>query len=261
MKKWILIACLALLLAAALNQELAVVQYEITSPKLNQDTTLAVLSDLHNTFYGEDQAQLIARIRAAQPDALLMTGDMADSYAELQGVLCLLEGLDGEYPVYYVSGNHECAGDDLEQILAGLRERGVQVLRGESALLRGGVRIAGVDDPLCLTPEEWQEQIEACRNRDDVFTLLMSHRPDRVDAYRSGFDLVVAGHAHGGQVRIPGIIDGLWAPNQGFLPKYTGGLYDLGEGSMAVSRGLSRGVIPRIFNRPELMILHLKASE
>ena len=85
----------------------------------------------------------------------------------------------------------------------------------------------------------------------------MAHRPERVDSYATGFDLVVSGHAHGGQICIPGLLDGLWAPNQGWFPEYTSGLYPLEEGQLAVSRGLCKSAIPRLFNRPELVILHI----
>ena len=89
----------------------------------------------------------------------------------------------------------------------------------------------------------------------------MAHRPDRADSYATGFDLVVSGHAHGGQLRIPGLIDGLWAPNQGWFPEYTSGLYPLEEGQLAVSRGLCKSAIPRLFNRPELVILRIVPEE
>ena len=125
-------------------------------------------------------------------------------------------------------------------------------------LLRDDLRIAGADDPKCLYRDEWRAQIEACRANDGVFTLLMSHRPWRMEYYEP-FDLTVCGHAHGGQIRLFG--QGLWAPNQGFLPEYTSGFYDIGESRMFVSRGLAKNALPRLFNRPELAIVEIKAAE
>ena len=88
--------------------------------------------------------------------------------------------------------------------------------------------------------------------------MLLSHRPELVDIYRgSGFDLVVSGHAHGGQVRIPGLVNGLFAPCQGWFPQYAGGVYALGSTTLVVSRGLCRNELPRVFNRPELVVLTL----
>lgn len=247
---------LAILLPIALSQRLEVDVYTIASPKVQNQVTLAVATDLHDSFFGENQRELIAAIRAENPDALLLVGDMCETPDEMDGVRALVEGLAGELPVLYTTGNHECQGSEDKQIKAALREMGATVLEGDSVEL-GGIRIAGTDDPLCLTRADWQAQLEACRAQDEIFTVLMAHRPERVDSYATGFDLVVSGHAHGGQICIPGLLDGLWAPNQGWFPEYTSGLYPLEEGQLAVSRGLCKSAIPRLFNRPELMILHI----
>ena len=247
---------LGILLPIALSQRLEVDVYTIASPKVQNQVTLAVATDLHDSFFGENQRELIAAIRAEAPDALLLVGDMCESPDEMDGVRALVEGLVGEIPILYTTGNHECQGSEDKQIKAALREMGATVLEGDSVEL-GGIRIAGTDDPLCLTRADWQAQLEACRAQDDTFTVLMAHRPERVDSYATGFDLVVSGHAHGGQICIPGLLDGLWAPNQGWFPEYTSGLYPLEEGQLAVSRGLCKSAIPRLFNRPELMILHI----
>ena len=247
---------LGILLPIALSQRLEVDVYTIASPKVQNQVTLAVATDLHDSFFGENQRELIAAIRAENPDALLLVGDMSETPDEMDGVRALVEGLVGELPILYTTGNHECQGSEDKQIKAALREMGATVLEGDSVEL-GGIRIAGTDDPLCLTRADWQAQLEACRAQDDTFTVLMAHRPERVDSYATGFDLVVSGHAHGGQICIPGLLDGLWAPNQGWFPEYTSGLYPLEEGQLAVSRGLCKSAIPRLFNRPELMILHI----
>ena len=92
--------------------------------------------------------------------------------------------------------------------------------------------------------------------------MLLSQRPERTECYRdSGFDLVVSGHAHGGQVRLPGMINGLFAPHQGAFPDYAGGLYALGSTTLVVSRGLCRNLLPRVFNPPELVALDLLPAE
>ena len=247
---------LGILLPIALSQRLEVDVYTIASPKVQNQVTLAVATDLHDSFFGENQRELVAVIRAEAPDALLLVGDMCESPDEMDGVRALVEGLVGEIPILYTTGNHECQGSEDKQIKAALREMGATVLEGDSVEL-GGIRIAGTDDPLCLTRADWQAQLEACRAQDEIFTVLMAHRPERVDSYATGFDLVVSGHAHGGQICIPGLLDGLWAPNQGWFPAYTSGLYPLEEGQLAVSRGLCKSAIPRLFNRPELMILHI----
>lgn len=249
----------AALAAAALSQRLETGHYTLASPKLRHPVTLAVASDLHNSLYGGGQSQLIEAVLNSGAQALLAPGDMADSLAGLEGMRALVEGLDG-LPVFYTTGNHECASGEEAQIKAALRDMGVTVLEGQSVDF-GEIRIAGTDDPQGLTRAQWREQVEACRATDNVFTLLLAHRPDRIESYSEGFDLTVSGHAHGGQLRIPGLLPGLYAPNQGWFPRYTSGLYPAGDGQLLVSRGLARSAVPRLFNRPQLVILHLLPLE
>ena len=246
-------------LAAALSQRLELNHYTIASPKVGREIRLAVASDLHTSRYGEGQSRLIQAVLDSGAEALLAPGDMADSVAELEGMRALVEGLNG-LPVFYTTGNHECASGDETQIKAALRALGVTVLEGQSVDF-GEIRIAGTDDPQGLTRARWREQIDACRADDETFTLLLAHRPDRIESYSEGFDITVSGHAHGGQMRIPGLLPGLYAPNQGWFPSYTSGLYPAGEGWLLVSRGLARSAVPRLFNRPELAILHVVPLE
>jgi predicted MPP superfamily phosphohydrolase len=95
----------------------------------------------------------------------------------------------------------------------------------------------------------------------DRLQLVLAHEPQYIEVYRNSEpDLVLSGHAHGGQFRIPGI-GGLVAPGQGIFPKYTSGLYRTGNTTMIVSRGLGNSIIPiRIFNRPHVIIIELRKS-
>ena len=264
--KWLLcIAALAVLGCFALSNKLAVRSYTVASEKITGDMTLCVVSDLHNCFYGENQAELCGAIHAAYPDAVLIVGDVCSGTSDFGGMQALLDGLGGRYPVYYVSGNHESDTGELAKIKKLLQTQGVHVLEGDSRLLSANgstIRIAGLDDPISLTREEWSHRLESLQKeaQDGVFTVLLSHRPDRADRY-SGFDLVLCGHAHGGQVRIPGLLNGLWAPNQGWFPKYAGGEYALDDVTMIVSRGLEKSRAPRIFNRPELVVVKLEGTQ
>ncbi len=94
--------------------------------------------------------------------------------------------------------------------------------------------------------------------------MLLVHRPENYADYRKyAFDLVLCGHAHGGQWRIPGILNGLYAPSQGLFPKYAGGYYNEESVPMIVSRGLAREstIVPRFYNPPELVIVDLVGKE
>ena len=124
--------------------------------------------------------------------------------------------------------------------------------------------ICGVDDPNDLTMEQWTKQIDEAFSKTDEshVRILVSHRPEKVDVYEKyDFDLVVCGHAHAGQIRIPFLNKGVYAPDQGLMAEYVNGTYTLSNGSiMEVSRGLAREstIAPRFFNHPEVVIIELK---
>ncbi len=262
----------AVLTVAALWTELTVRQYKVEAENIETPLRLALVADLHSVPFGDDQGKLMSVIRLQEPDIVVMTGDIVDNHVSRDGAEQLLRQLGREFPSYYVSGNHEVWTGDLEGIKDMIRQYGVTVLEGGSAIqeVRGQrVRICGVDDPDRFAeddrgqddlPEGWLEQFSQCRGQtgDGVFTLLLSHRPEPVEVYRdSGFDLVLSGHAHGGLVRLPGLPNGLLAADQGLFPKYTCGRHDLGATPMIVSRGLSLVRWPRIFNPPEVVIVEL----
>ena len=238
-KKWMIGgAALAgtAVLTAALWQGLTLRRYALHTDKLSAPVRLLLLTDLHSTFYGRAQRGLLSAIQAQTPDAVLLAGDMADDSRGDAGEDALMSALGGACPCCYVSGNHEVRTGCLEALKRRFRSWGITVL----------------------------EQFRACQalTGDSRYTVLLSHRPERTECYRdSGFDLVVSGHAHGGQVRLPGMINGLFAPHQGAFPDYAGGLYALGSTTLVVSRGLCRNLLPRVFNPPELVALDLLPAE
>lgn len=239
----------------------------VESDKIETPIRLALVTDLHSTFYGEGQEKLLAVLEKEQPQAILLAGDIADDEVPHAGTEALLAAIGEKYPCYYVSGNHEYWSGEFEKIEEMIASYGVTVLHGEGQWLElegESIWIAGVDDPDgFVKKEQWEEQLgtvmaEREEQAADAFSILLSHRPEKTAQYESsGFDLVTAGHAHGGQIRIPWIMNGLFAPNQGWLPKYAGGVYDLGETTMVVSRGLCRNSLPRIWNPPEVVIIEI----
>ncbi len=266
-------AVLAVLCVTALWQGLTVKVYTETTDKVSSPIRMVVLTDLHSTFFGYEQETLIKAIRKQKPDVILLVGDIADDETPHDGTKQLLSVIGTEYPCYYVSGNHEYWSGEVDLIKGMIRSYGVTVLEGDSKVIQIGnqkLRFCGVDDPERFSPKyfvdngsakSWQAQLDSCKAEagDDTFSILLSHRPELTEKYRdSGFDLVLAGHAHGGQVRIPGLLNGLYAPNQGSFPKYAGGRYELGNTTMIVSRGLSKARIPRVFNPPELVVVNLE---
>lgn len=255
-----------LLIWAGLDTGLTVQTYTVESDKVDAPVRLALLTDLHACDYGEGQRELLDAVAEQDPDLVLLVGDIVDDGPEMpeERALFTVEALAEQWPTYYVTGNHEYRTGRAEEIKALIAGRGAVVLEGETMLVTAAgqtLRICGVDDP-AVGESTWQSQLEdvTAALEADVCSVLLSHRPERVEDYTGrGFDLVLSGHAHGGQWRLPGLINGLIAPNQGLFPRYAGGEYDLDGTTLIVSRGLAREStrIPRLFNPPELVIIEL----
>jgi predicted MPP superfamily phosphohydrolase len=229
------------------------------------------ISDLHSKMFGENQYKLVSKIKKAKPEIILITGDMVDSknYRELPALM-LIDEIIGIAPIYYVTGNHEFWSGRFSSLEKKLQERGVRILRGtKDTFERNGskIEIMGVDDPAVgnshqynddggILSDDLQKVLKETEQQD--FKLLLSHRPEQVSIYaKHNIDISFAGHAHGGQIRLPGV-GGLIAPDQGLFPKYTSGKYNEGKSVMIVSRGLGNSIIPqRLFNRPEIIVVKL----
>ncbi len=266
-KKLLLLMGVPLLALAlvALDVRLKTVYYKIPTDKLEREITLALVTDLHSCNYGEAQKTLTAAIDATNPDILLLGGDIIDDNLPEVKAREFLKWAGENYKTYYVTGNHEYWTNEIKRLRQMVRDYGIIVLEGDSEELEIDgqlVLLGGINDreePI----GKWEKELAACGARAEAsesFSILLSHRPEEIGRYlHYDFDLILAGHAHGGQWRIPGLINGVFAPNQGFFPKYAGGKYDFGNATMIVSRGLAREstLIPRIFNRPEYVVVKL----
>ena len=145
-----------------------------------------------------------------------------------------------------------------------VRSLGITVLEGdcETIEINGKtIDVCGVDDPTRLTNSQFKEQLNKAyaKTSEDHYKILLTHRPEQTDFYALyDYDLILSGHAHAGQIRIPFINIGLYAPNQGLFSKYVSGIYTLSNGSrLIVSRGLARESTPapRFFNHPEIVVI------
>ena len=253
--------------AIAVDERIKVRTVKIPTDKVDSEIRILHLSDLHSSPFGKEQAELISRIDSLSPDVILMTGDIFENRKTNEEAETLLADIGLRYPCYYVSGNHEVATLKLKKIKKQIASYGVKVLEGETVVFEvngQNISISGIDDPLAFPDSRgrlWEDQLRDCNDdiSEDVFSVLLTHRPELADLYAdTDFDLILSGHAHGGQVIIPGIVNGIYAPHQGFLPKYAGGTFTLKDSqTMVVSRGLSKYVRPRVFNRPELVLIEL----
>lgn len=230
-------------------------------PKNFEGFRIAHISDLHDATFGEQQEKLVKKMRATNPDIIFITGDVVDSNRyDLQQSLHAVRQFVTIADVYYVIGNHEVALNKVDEIYEAMRNLGVHVLANESVILdRNGeyITIAGIEDP--LNGLETDNMIEvALHDVPEHFTLLLAHRPEYFDSYvEHEIDMTFSGHAHGGQIRIPGV-GGLIAPGQGMFPQFTAGTYKENATTLVVSRGLGNSVVPfRIFNLPEIVVVQL----
>ncbi len=225
---------------------------------------IAVISDLHGKEFGEDNEKLIDYVRDLEPDLIAVTGDLIHDQDQMAMVKPVAKGLASIAPTYYVTGNHEWAAKVVPELEELLEACGINVLSNEYVMLtEGGDQIAllGAEDSNGyadqMTVGELADQVR--QEQGDVYTILLSHRNNHYDQYQQArVDLTLAGHAHGGLIRLP-TTDGLIGPKRELWPQYTAGLYDLSYGQMVVSRGLGNQ-FPcfRLFNRPDVPLVVLE---
>lgn len=266
----LVLICLGIYIFLLVNNEwITITNHEFESdrvPTAFDGFKITQVTDLHDAEFGENHKRLIKKVKATNPDAIFITGDVIDSRRyNLKQSLRAVEQLTVIAPVYYVLGNHEVATNEPTVIYDALRRLGVRVLANESILLeREGekIAIAGIEDP--LLGMEVSKMIERATEKvnEDTLTVMLSHRPERFEEYVEGnLDLILTGHAHGGQIRIP-FIGGLVAPTQGWMPKYTAGRFEELNTTMIVGRGLGNSLFPfRIFNLPEIITVELKTKK
>lgn len=247
------------------NSHLVVSHYTYTSDQLGEDLEgyrIVQISDLHNARFGKENGRLLRKIGELGPDMIVLTGDLVDgNRTNIDVALDFAVEALAIAPVYYVTGNHEywLDEDEQEQLFTGLREEGVYVLMNEKVTItaeNASFTLVGLDDSGCSLMDG---TLGSLLEGTEGVNVVLAHEPQYLDKYaRNGADLVLCGHAHGGQFRIP-YVGGLVAPDQGLFPKYTAGTYTESDTTMIVSRGLGNSIIPvRIFNDPEIVCVDLQ---
>ncbi len=242
-------------------------------PKEFDGYRIAHVSDLHNTELGTDHVKLLDMLQEAKPDMIAITGDLIDSRrTDIDVALRFIDAAMKIAPCYYVTGNHEARAADYNALRDGLTERGVVVLEDESVYIERAeskIALLGVNDPSFQTDDllgdseaGMKSKLKEIESGEKNYTILLSHRPELFEAYaENNLDLVLSGHAHGGQFRIP-FVGGLAAPNQGLFPKYDAGLYTQENTNMVVSKGIGNSIVPfRFCNRPEVILIELQSGE
>ena len=270
-KTAVLLVLTALLAAGFLlwgNCSLQTTETALVSPALPpafDGLRIVELADLHGRVFGRGSRRLLAAVRRAEPDLICIDGDLFDEHTDLAMLPPLLRALCAIAPVYYVTGNHEWRVPGLRGILAQMRACGVTVLQDDWRVLRRGedaLIVAGTDDPCGpaerKTPAELIADIRA-EAGEAAFLLLLAHRNDQLPQWSAlGVQAVLAGHCHGGVVRLP-FVGGLFGTDRRLFPAWDAGLYRQGETALYVSRGLGyTNVHFRLFNRPEVAVIVLR---
>lgn len=268
----LLIVIALLLFCSYQNRHLETTYYTYKAEQLGADLEgyrIVQISDLHNVKFGKNNQRLVDRIRECDPDMIVLTGDLVDSnHTNVDRAVQFVDEVVKICPVYYVTGNHEYWLDtsEYENLMDGLASAGVIILDDQVVEISRGdakFRLVGLDDKSLAdgtlgTLLNNAQNVAHEDSEKKEFTVVLAHEPQYLARYAStGVDLVLSGHAHGGQFRLP-FVGGIVAPDQGFLPEYTAGEYYMNGTEMIVSRGLGNSVIPvRLFNYPEIVCVEL----
>lgn len=263
----------ALCIAKGFDNRIEVTDYKITSNKLGRGFNgykIIQISDYHcDTVPG-----LVEEIKALNPDIIVSTGDLVHDTGSYGPGVRLMKRLINIAPVYCVTGNHDLLRPDYDSLEKELDAIGVKTLHNEGVILSSGedeIRLVGIDDPFSVEKSNIEEHIEnaiAEIPQFNGYNILLFHRANHMDLLNHrGFDLILAGHMHGGQFRFPwgtGVCAprSSWGSNsKALFPKYFAGLYKSGNSQMIVNRGLGNPmIIPRLFNRPEITSIELEAE-
>ena len=277
-KKFIVLAAIVAILILLIiwiaygNTDLEIYKYNVKSediPSEFDNFRIVQISDLHNAEFGENNEKLLLMLKQADADIIAITGDMIDSRnTDVDVAISFAQKAVNIAPVYYVNGNHESRVlGEYEKLKQGLTDAGVTILENSSADITIGdetISLIGINDPTFrmelvddTTEQNIAHQLVNVIPDNDNYKVLLAHRPEYFDVYAGNVDLVLSGHAHGGQFRIP-FIGGLVAPGQGFFPEYYEGSHIKENTEMIVSRGIGNSIIPfRINNKPEIIVAEL----
>ncbi len=243
------------------NKTILVTEYTVAHPDIPaafDGKKIVHLTDLHNKDFGN---QLTERVKAAAPDIIVITGDWI-GYIDTDITVAKrqIEEIAAIAPVYYVGGNHEILSVYWGELFEHMAACGVTLLRSDALLWEEGgevVQIIGAHDTefgMSLWGNAKTLPIE------ELYSILLFHRPEYFEeAAASGVDLMLSGHTHGGQIRLP-LIGAVYAPNQGLFPKYDAGRFEQDDATLIVSQGLGESVYMRILCPPEMVVITLDAA-
>ena len=275
------IIIIAIIIIAIDSNRFVIRRYLLETDLIKKDVKFVFISDLHNKSYGEENKKLLEAIDACKPDFILCGGDIptAKPGVSMQVAIHFIKELAKKYRIFYANGNHEYRmriypekyGDMHENYEKALKEAGIERLINQSDSWQDDIVIHGLEIDKkyykrfrkeCPTALEIQKLVPIKADTDKKYHILLAHNPDYFKVYaKTGANLILSGHVHGGVARLP-LLGGVISPSLRLFPKYDGGMYQEGNVTMILSRGLGMHTIPfRFLNPAELVEITLKAKE
>ena len=249
------------------NIQIKKISIEIENlPESFNNTRIVHLTDFHSHNFGEREKRVLEILEEIDPDFVFITGDFIDHKTkDINSCQEFWRELGNRYQgkIFGITGNHEYWNNDInaEDFKNLLEESGIIVLDNRNEKIFQGdeyIYLIGIDDPHTGNDDLKKAAAGAEKN---VPKILLAHSPDIVNDLESlkkeKIDLILAGHTHGGQIRIP-FVQPYWTPtkNRG---KYASGLFEIGDIYLYVNRGIGMAVLPIRFNcPPEITVIELK---
>lgn len=285
-KKIVLIICIILITIQMFMLfiiKIDVEKYTVKNEKIPEafnNFKIVQLSDFHSKGYRNTTEKIISKIKRINPDIIVMTGDMVSyDMTGTEEFEKLVKELSEIYPIYYIDGNHEHLAEKLIPgeylyFMEFLRELGVITIKNDYVEIYKGnesINLYGVNIPLDWPSGVYVNKLQLERDYvektlpeadADKFNILLAHNPIFIKQYSKwGANLVLAGHMHGGIVRIPFTNIGLLSPERKIFPKYAAGKFKVNGSIMIVNRGIGASSFDlRIFNNPEISVITLKGK-
>lgn len=224
------------------------------------------ISDLHNRSKYKKTIDIWKHVNKLDFDMVAITGDVIlDEISEIFPHAQEISQLAKNYPTFFIEGNHEMdySFDEFKRFFSSL---GVKVLDNQAYVLKvtgGELDVLGTRDYITLLHNGKSGFYDIFRpnRKSDNFQLVLTHQPQTIHWFdHTGVDFVLSGHTHGGQIRLP-FLPTIYAPLQGFFPKFGNGFYNVNGIVLYVSRGIGATTFPfRLFNRPEITVFELQKN-
>ncbi|WP_231495882.1 metallophosphoesterase [Paucisalibacillus sp. EB02] len=266
-KKWIVISLVLLFILITAGKayidtnvfQVNKVQFVTDKIPAGSEISFLQISDVHNKVFGDQNEKLIETVKRIDSDFIVLTGDLVDrKTTTFSSVFSLVKEFKAINPnLYFVTGNHEWGNRNTEELLVGLKKRGVTILNNKNTQITKGdttINLVGIDNE-STNNENLNLAFDGVSQ--EHYTVLLSHSPTVVQKYQDiPANLILSGHTHGGQVRVP-LIGAVIAPDQGFFPELDKGIFEFGNDQyLYIDSGLGTSVAPiRFWNQSQISLV------